>query len=89
VTILELKNRLDATITFLDTLTETHFADVGERVVTLKYFAGKHFIGRDYLTEYAIPNFLFHVAAAYCILRAQGVPIGKTDYIGHLTLIED
>lgn len=38
--------------------------------------------GLDYLTQRALPNFFFHVTTAYAILRANGVPVGKRDYIG-------
>ncbi|KAL4778697.1 hypothetical protein BJX76DRAFT_362489 [Aspergillus varians] len=35
-----------------------------------------------YVLAFAIPNFFFHVVAAYAILRAKGVPVGKMDYLG-------
>ena len=37
--------------------------------------------GQTYLSEYAIPNFHFHLTTAYCILRHLGVPIGAFDYL--------
>lgn len=42
------------------------------------------FIGKDFLTGFSLPNFYFHVTTAYAILRANGVRIGKTDYLGAL-----
>ena len=39
------------------------------------------FNGRDFLLGFSIPNFLFHVTTAYDILRAEGVPLGKADYL--------
>ncbi|KAN0119516.1 hypothetical protein V8E51_001724 [Hyaloscypha variabilis] len=38
--------------------------------------------GQTYLSEYAIPNFHFHLTTAYCILRHLGVPISAFDYLG-------
>jgi hypothetical protein len=38
--------------------------------------------GLQYLQGFALPNFFFHVTTAYAILRAKGVPLGKTDYLG-------
>lgn len=38
--------------------------------------------GQTYLSEYAIPNFHFHLTTAYCILRHLGVPLGAFDYLG-------
>lgn len=39
------------------------------------------FSGLDYLLEFALPNFQFHVVTAYDILRHHGVPLGKRDYL--------
>ena len=44
------------------------------------------FVGAGYLTSFAIPNFYFHVTTAYAILRNQGVPLGKRDFLGQLAL---
>ena len=40
--------------------------------------------GRDYVNDFLIPNFYFHMVTAYDILRMDGVPIGKRDYMMHL-----
>ena len=40
------------------------------------------FKGINYLLDFALPNFYFHVVTAYNILRHNGVPVGKLDYIG-------
>jgi uncharacterized protein len=53
---------------------------------TVEYFPGKVFDGFTYATEYALPNFFFHVTIAYALLRHNGVPLGKMDYLGSLTL---
>ena len=36
----------------------------------------------EFLVTHAIPNFYFHCAAIYCILRTLGVPIGKLNFLG-------
>ncbi len=36
----------------------------------------------DFLLSFSLPNFYFHASIAYAVLRAQGVPLGKRDYIG-------
>ena len=41
-----------------------------------------HFVGQDYLLNFALPNFFFHLVAAYAILRHNGVEVGKRDYLG-------
>ena len=40
------------------------------------------FKGKSYVLEFAIPNFFFHVTTAYALLRKEGVPVGKIDYLG-------
>ncbi|EFY91986.1 hypothetical protein J3459_007935 [Metarhizium acridum] len=37
--------------------------------------------GHAYVTGYAIPNMFFHLVTAYDILRKEGVPLGKMDYL--------
>jgi uncharacterized protein len=40
------------------------------------------FAGANFLLSFSQPNFYFHATAAYAILRAQGVKIGKRDFMG-------
>jgi len=40
--------------------------------------------GVQYVRDWALPNFYFHVVTAYDILRSQGVQIGKQDYLAHV-----
>jgi hypothetical protein len=39
------------------------------------------FSGIDYLTQWAMPNFYFHITTAYAILRHNGVELGKRDFL--------
>lgn len=38
--------------------------------------------GDEYVATFALPNFYFHVTTAHAILRNQGAPVGKRDYLG-------
>lgn len=38
----------------------------------------------QYVRDWAIPQFYFHIMTAYAILRAQGVALGKADYVAHM-----
>lgn len=38
----------------------------------------------EYCRDWAIPQFYFHLMATYAILRAEGLPIGKIDYVGYM-----
>lgn len=85
-TLAELDARIDLVIDHLREFTPEQFAQVETVQITLPYFPGKYFTGHDYLVEYALPNFFFHVNMAYAIIRSSGVPLGKADYLGALTL---
>ena len=40
--------------------------------------------GHQYVSEFLVPNFYFHLVTSYAILRMAGVPVGKRDYMAHL-----
>jgi uncharacterized protein len=42
------------------------------------------FTSESFILSFSLPNFHFHAAMAYAILRTNGVPIGKRDYEGQL-----
>lgn len=44
------------------------------------------FTGAQFLLSFSQPNFYFHATTAYGILRAQGVVIGKRDFMGALRI---
>ena len=49
-------------------------------------FGERHidFRAEEFLLSLSQPNFYFHATTAYDILRWQGVPIGKRDFLGRL-----
>lgn len=44
------------------------------------------FPGPVYLNHFFLPNFYFHITTTYNILRKNGVPLGKLDFVGKLPL---
>jgi hypothetical protein len=82
----ELKARCDATIAFIQGVDPGKFDGAADREVVIKFPNGQgyRFVGRHYLTGFALPNFYFHATTAYAILRAQGVNLGKPDFLAHL-----
>lgn len=38
----------------------------------------------EYVREFSLPNFYFHLTTAYAILRKEGLEIGKADFIPHM-----
>ena len=82
-TIPELKARIAKTVEFVRSVPAAAIDGSEEREVVLKMRSGEHkYTGLQYLMGHAWPNFYFHVATAYNILRANGVDIGKRDYSG-------
>ena len=37
--------------------------------------------GSDYLTQWIIPHFFFHMTTSYNILRSNGVKLGKRNFV--------
>ncbi len=88
-TLQSLVERLEKTIDFLGSLSESDFAWAEEREARFPWFPGVHMKWGSYLLSYAIPNFMFHITTAYAILRHHGFEIGKSDFLGTLPLIPD
>ncbi|MBC2665338.1 DUF1993 domain-containing protein [Novosphingobium flavum] len=82
----ELKERCARTIAFIESVQPGAFENAETRAVELKFpnGMGYQFTGSAYLTGFALPNFFFHVTTAYAILRANGVTVGKPDFLQHL-----
>lgn len=84
-TVEELRARVQSVIKYLDGFTDADFEKVASATVTQPRWEGKTMTGPDYLLEHVIPNFFFHLTTTYAILRHNGVPVGKRDYLGALT----
>jgi uncharacterized protein len=79
----ELQARLTKTIDFLKSIKRDQLEGAEDRTITMKFPSGDmQFSGRDLLSNFALPNFYFHVTTAYDILRHKGITIGKMDYLG-------
>ena len=79
----ELQARIKNTIDYLQSLKPEQFEGADTRDVIMKFPNGEmKFSGQDFLFSFALPNFFFHVTTAHAILRHNGVPIGKMDYLG-------
>lgn len=38
----------------------------------------------EYVRDWAVPQYYFHSATAYAILRKEGLDIGKADFVGYM-----
>jgi hypothetical protein len=82
----ELKERIAKTIKFMKSIKSAQIIGKEGVKISLPYWNRKSLDGFTYVTQYLIPNFYFHVATAYSIMRKNGVQIGKDDFIGGLPL---
>lgn len=82
----ELRARLATALSYVEPFKDNDFAGWEERRVSHSWMGPKWIAGRDYIIEFAVPNFLFHVTTAYSILRHNGVPLGKADFIAPITM---
>ncbi len=82
-TLRELGARVARTISYLDGMTAAKFEGADERKIS---FAGPpgmtfQFTAMEYLRDWSLPHFYFHLVTAYDILRHKGIDIGKRDYL--------
>lgn len=87
-TIGELRTRIRTCLSYLRSVERSAYAGAAERRVSPQWLGGKWLRGDAYLDTVAIPNFYFHVTTAYEILRHNGVPLGKLDFVGSLPIQE-
>jgi hypothetical protein len=81
----ELTTRIQRTVDYMAELAASAFEDSATRAITRPVRGQPHtFTGTNYLQQFAIPNVYFHAATAYGILRHNGVPLGKADFLGTL-----
>ena len=80
----ELLARIDTVQAFIGALPEAAFTGAEGREIVLRPGTPKErrLSGQDYLLHYGLPQFFFHHAASYALLRHNGVEIGKLDYMG-------
>ncbi len=87
-TLAALQDRIDRVVAYLDGFGAADFAGMDERMVPIFFAKGKASLATDYVREFGIPNFYFHLNMAYAILRAGGVPLGKRAYIGSMAMVD-
>ena len=75
---------LARTLAFLDSVNAAQFEGSDSKEIVLRPGTPKEkkLSGQAYLAHYGLPQFFFHVTTAYDILRHNGLPIGKRDYMG-------
>lgn len=79
----ELKDRIAAARGYMAGFQPADFAHAETRDIHFRA-SGRDMVlkGDEFLSFYALPQFFFHITTAYDILRANGVDLGKRDYMG-------
>ena len=81
----DLTARIQRTVDHMESLDSAAFTDAATREIVRPVRGQPHtFTGLNYLLQFAVPNVYFHAATAYGILRHNGVPLGKADFLGAL-----
>jgi hypothetical protein len=78
-----LQQRIRTVTGFIEAVPRSHFDDRADTEISLAAPGGPRlYTPAAYVLEFALPNFFFHVTAAYGVLRHKGAPVGKQDYLG-------
>ena len=86
-TVDQLKDRIAKTLTFVKGLDAKAIDASAEREITFPLGPSKgQMKGADYLNHFVLPNFYFHLTAAYAIVRHCGVELGKRDFLGAIPI---
>lgn len=81
----ELKARVAKTVDFIKTIKREQLQGAEAREIVLQFpQTTLKFTGVNYLTNFVLPNFFFHVTTAYALLRKNGVDLGKRDFLGQI-----
>ena len=81
----ELKARVAKTLDFIKTIKPEQMQGAETREIVLQFPQSTFkFTGINYLTNFVLPNFFFHVTTAYALLRKNGVGLGKGDFLGQI-----
>ena len=82
----ELKERIQRSIEYVESIDDAALDAGLQRIQGVPFGPDKtvEFRGPIYLNHFFLPNFFFHITTAYNILRHNGVPLGKFDYVGNI-----
>ena len=82
-----LRSRIAETLAALETIQPAEVETFMGRDMRFEFRERRlEFTAENFLLSFSLPNFYFHAATAYDILRWKGVHIGKRDFMGRLRL---
>ena len=85
-TVPQLQERIAKALAIVDGTPAAEVDGSEGREITLPAAGGQTMTmsGEAYLLHFILPNFFFHLTAAYAILRHNGLAVGKRDFIGSI-----
>ncbi|MFP2959406.1 DUF1993 family protein [Myxococcus sp. 1LA] len=77
---------IERTLQLLSSADKARIEEGAQRPLSIELPGGMVFdmTGSEYALNWATPQFYFHLVTAYNILRHNGVPLGKADYVQHM-----
>lgn len=82
-----LRSRIAETLAALETIQPEEVEAFVGRDMRFEFRERRlEFTAENFLLSFSLPNFYFHAATAYDILRWKGAHIGKRDFLGRLRL---
>jgi hypothetical protein len=83
----QLKQRIAKTLAYIQGLDAKAIDASADREITFPLGPTKgQMKGGDFLNHFVLPNFYFHLTAAYAIVRHCGVELGKRDFLGAIPI---
>ena len=84
-TLAALRDRVARTVAYVQSVAPASIDGTDDKEITVPRRDGAITLPGDvYLRQFVLPNFYFHVTTLYALLRHNGVPLGKGDYLGSL-----
>ena len=81
----DLQARIAKTIAFIETVKPEQIDGTEDKDIVVKRGDKEtHYKGMQFLLGHCLPNLHFHTTTTYSMLRASGVEIGKSDYLGKI-----
>ncbi|HZL63229.1 MAG TPA: DUF1993 domain-containing protein [Pseudolabrys sp.] len=83
----QLKQRIAKTLAYIKGLDAKAIDASADREITFPLGPTKgQMKGGDFLNHFVLPNFYFHLTAAYAIVRHCGVELSKRDFLGAIPI---
>ena len=84
----ELRQSLDMAAAYLTAVAPSQLSQQADKIIPIFMDSSKGMAASDYAASVIVPDFHFHMIMAYALLRHNGVPIGKSDFLGDLSTVD-